>query len=89
MESSYAATYHGDSAILSLQADRRFSNIIITKDGRTIRNEGAWRVVRLSSDSRIIVEFSNFAVLPSFAATEPLPKGSENVGWVTEPSLLA
>jgi hypothetical protein len=82
----YVAAYRGDSAMVSLNADRTYSNVIRLKDGLTRNSGGAWKASSLGSYT--VVEFSNFDVIPAYKETQKVQWATEvERAWLGQPRL--
>lgn len=74
----YIASYRGDTATLSLKADRTYTHVLQLKDGQALETGATWKATQLNSGlRRTVVEFFSFRVIPSYAETR-------NAGWATE-----
>jgi len=78
---SYVANYGGETATLSLRADRTYTHTV-RANGRQIEEQvSTWKASQLAASGveRTAVDFSGFVAIPSFR-----DKQKVGVGWVSE-----
>jgi hypothetical protein len=85
LEGKYVATFRGDTATLTLEANHKFSNVLKLKDGSSLNGEGTWQIVRPSAKRQVAtIKLSDLSVLPSYSHSQGPSRPVGNGEWVIE-----
>jgi hypothetical protein len=66
----YVAAYQSDTATLSLRSDHTYTHTIRRDVGQILKSEGEW-TSSVTKSKRIVIEFPDFQVVPSFESRNP------------------